>query len=1161
MLNAIGYGNAKRGKSGTEDFHFSNATWYDNIDSVSFYRPFFRTIEGHDHTMFVFDVDTEVSKEITALYTDEEVRELKLRAVLEEFDDPYWRDNFLTYISGQGLYLVQQLDKVVNKTVFESVVYGREDSLIKLCTRGGNHSISLDCDGWHNRTQELVKYRMIQGHMVTLKIDKRMVNHTGGRLFRGIYSPYFKIIGSTFYCVPLIWDGNHIDIDATLESSKRENFRNPQPIHVPKFKYERMIEEEIAESIKNPIVRNSRTFTPMNEIGNYSINVPNPHDELTDEQKNLLDEIYTLVTSDETITPPCVKNSFEQKYSRFWSRVHLVRWLAHQGYTPEEVALFIRFRLNDAEDNRTENQHKLLKYTRIAYGDPYDPLPVTGCEKLQDENHEHYSCSIEDRLKCKRKHPLQDYPVHLNVINNAIEEKGGIDQWAKDEETVVMTDKDADEMKRQFESINNLVTDMLKDNRNFEIIKTTRAGVTTSLIYNTAITGKRMLVISPTNRIGEETFPQAMKLAHQIYGVDITGAILSSNTKSCLKLRFEIKDLEHRKKEEPEWGDYGVKYRDLAFHFKPSCISKKKDDSLVFCEYYQNRFPQPYKSDEGIPLPVTQSNITDYDFDMGVREGLCSYTSVVNELPHYDILFITYDKLNAILMNDNSDDAELIRNTLLSDFDVIFMDEISQLAQHSPLSYTIYTKDEETGEIHNSYFEDLYQEYDRLVTKTPSETVQLMGEYIDTFVEYFEREINRLFVLTDENENVSFSHRHDNPINDERLERYDEMFPGFYTTIENYAKDENIHLSTLEKTLLLLKSRFWWLTNVPTNELTINVSFTSSPKIVNIRNFIKDFDSLHNKQVLVTDATMPLIKMSDLLSVNFERFVIGDPRGTCDHQLVISDTKNISSRHLLAGMKSRQFRRLLAFINEVTGYFDNDDILLVLPNSGKIFKNVREAIRKRKIPRVQTTYFRSDLTVGVSSEKRVMIAVCPPFPPKGSYLWLAEYYHEWRLFRDMTRDELSHALEEMNAYQTFYQTIGRVKSPDNTVRSVVFAWGMNAITVDTLMSMDKDVPIPRITSVEHRGADLKYIPIIGKFWKRFGVITRPEMIQLMEYLKSNTGKKFTIKKLISIVFRRMNSRMKQEMENHVATIDETVLEKYNIYTHKSPNGKIYILSK
>ena len=1158
MMNAVGYMNAKRGSTGVESFSKKDAGWLPDEDALNFYRPYFRTIEGHDHTMFVMDIDAKVSQATEDLYTDDEVRELKIRAVMEEFDDPKWKDH-LTYISGQGMYLVQRFDEVVNKMVFEKVAWGNENSLFQPCKRGDSHSAGLKCDGYHEMPQDLVKFRMVKGELVQINIDKRMFNHEGGRLFRGVYSPYFKIVGSTYFCVPIIWDGDSMDIDATLHSSRRENLEKPTEIYVPPFSYENLIVNEIQESILAPIKKKSGTYVASTASSSWRMNVPLPTDTLTKGQEFTNDEIESLLIGDEVDTPPCVKNNFEQKYNRFWSRMLVVRYLAQKGYTPDEIGTFIRFRVNDEEDNQPQNLNGLMAGMNKSLGrDPYNPPPYSSCETLQDEGHAHYSCTIEDRNKCKRSYALHDYPIKLNMVDSSVSFSNGIDQFVSEEKYIEVSEKTKEQQKKEFERINTLINQAISMKDNLEISKTTRAGVTTSLIYNMSLTGKKMLVVSPTNKIGEETFPQAMRIAHQFYDVDITGAILSANTKSCLKLRFQILDLEHRKSVEKDWGDYGVKYNDLAFHFKPSCIHlDQKKGEYIECEYYMNRFPNPYISDDGVPLPVIKSEETDYDYNDGVQEGICAYTSVVNELKEFDILFITYDKLNSILMNNKSDDAELIRNALLSDFDVVFMDEISQLAQHSPLQFTVYREDRE-GVVNNSFFDNLHDEFDKLITKYSNETAQLLAEYVDLFYDTYFPIVNNLFVTTD-NRDIAFSIRHDNPIEDK--EEFDEMFTAFYTMIENYAKSENVHLAYLEKMIILFKSEFWWIQNVPTNEYSLNGSFISSPKLINIRNFIQDFDSLDGKQVLITDATMPLIKMTDLFGIDVKKFIVGDPRNTCDHQLVISDTKNINSKRLMND-KSPEYRSLRKFINQVISVHGVDNIMLVLPNKGGVHKNIREDKASKRLPRgLDVTYYRSDKTVGVSSDKRIMIAVCPPHPPSGSYQWLAQYYHTFGLFTEDKVEDLSKKLEDMNAFQTFYQTIGRVKSPSNSERSVVYAWGMNKAKVLELLSMDKDVPLPHIATYTQSSSFDKFITNVGSFWRNEGVIANANIIKVAKYLEDRLDTKYTIPSVISRCFRGANKALKASITEEIMNMDSIIQNVYGIYTEEGSDDKLYIYSK
>ena len=161
MINAQGYMNAKRSKSGQEDMTNNKAGsgWIEDYNSLSFFRPFFRTIEGHDHTMFVMDIDVKVPSEskteVGFMFTEEELRDLKVLAALKEFNDPKWRDEFLMYISGQGLYLAQKYDKIVHKMAFEPIVFGESYSLFHKCSIKGKHAINLSCTGWHQETNDI----------------------------------------------------------------------------------------------------------------------------------------------------------------------------------------------------------------------------------------------------------------------------------------------------------------------------------------------------------------------------------------------------------------------------------------------------------------------------------------------------------------------------------------------------------------------------------------------------------------------------------------------------------------------------------------------------------------------------------------------------------------------------------------------------------------------------------------------------------------------------------------------------------------------------------------------------------------------------------------------------------------------------------------------
>ena len=66
-----------------------------------------------------------------------------------------------------------------------------------------------------------------------------------------------------------------------------------------------------------------------------------------------------------------------------------------------------------------------------------------------------------------------------------------------------------------------------------------------------------------------------------------------------------------------------------------------------------------------------------------------------------------------------------------------------------------------------------------------------------------------------------------------------------------------------------------------------------------------------------------------------------------------------------------------------------ENVMIVLPNTD-IYYWFIQRIRWGAVPRgVEVTYYRSDKTLGVPCDRRVMICLSMPFTPNGSHLWLA----------------------------------------------------------------------------------------------------------------------------------------------------------------------------
>ena len=84
---------------------------------------------------------------------------------------------------------------------------------------------------------------------------------------------------------------------------------------------------------------------------------------------------------------------------------------------------------------------------------------------------------------------------------------------------------------------------------NLVVWKATRAGVTTTMIRIAAERKKRLLVVVPTNRISEVTFPDALKIVKNDMGEIVNGAILANSGHFNVEINIPaLESLAHSKR-------------------------------------------------------------------------------------------------------------------------------------------------------------------------------------------------------------------------------------------------------------------------------------------------------------------------------------------------------------------------------------------------------------------------------------------------------------------------------------------------------------------------------------------------------------------------------------------------------------------------------------
>lgn len=1164
MIGALNYKNNHRSLSGKEEFR---TKWFEDINALNWSTPFFRHVDGQDHTHFFIDIDVRlVSKAVKKQYQfyPDRLRALKLEAVIEYFRKwqlDYGGHKFLWKVSGTGLHAIQRIDRKIDRRRLIPVVLHlfppakrirskltlsapKNDIHVKPLSAGERTIYlrpTLKDDGWcldyDEKEKNYIKRNWVRlweykGVVFKFILDLNFF-YNATRIVRWTYSPYFNIPGRIYYSTPITtWD-----VEKVLEESVYEGLKINKYL-IPEFSFRQMIDWEDTVDDELWIQRRARgTKTSGIVVTPYQIHLHDVEDILPVSYEHKLDEMSDSFIQGVGRVPPCMEAHYRRSLTKgvggHWSRFLTGRYLRAFGYSIEDIANWYRFRINDEDDNLPENRGALLNYLPHVLGPEDEPHRMPSCSIIQDPSHEYFVCDEEMQNECGRRHPLSKRPRKEEI--KPIAEVDRPSQFTGERER-----------KTYWTAIKNLIRNAFTLDDNLVVWKATRAGVTTTMIRIASEMGKKMLVVVPTNRIGEVTFPDAMKIVKEDTDEVVNGAILASNRKGCLLLNFVERGLIEMKKRSPDWGDPTIAWTRLRYHSRPDCST---------CSHNQAIVSVPILDKEGNPQPLNKSHILDYDR----RTGYCAYITFREHIEEFDVIFVTYAKLYSLMVS-GSTDSEDLRDDLFGYFDIVLLDEVSTFANRSPIDLTVLKHPnllerlDETAKV--DLFAQIRHEVDLLSNYTTSRTAHEMIGWCNRFIANFEylklkqwkRDNPTLMVVQerDETDMEVLSH----PLSYYERNQLRADFNKVHGVLDNYTRNENRILGTMEDILLLMTEESWIVVNTPSPTRALELRFVSAPKTAEVKAFIRRFGgSRNNKHVFATDACMPEVNLSEFFNLNFKDFVVGDPRKTNKNQLIIADTRqigvirfsismkcvdskcsywqndectlnhkfigrdptddyNIKERVLKAHYKERCYRYQIEFLKEcsaIVRMYSPENVIVVLPNRD-IYYWFIERIKWGAVPKgIDVTYYRSDKTLGVPCDRRIMICLSMPFTPNGSHLWLAHYYRQDNLLMDIPMWDLAAKLRLNSCKQAFWQTIGRAKSPVGKTRSVVIAWGISEKGMSTLFDFNEDYmkdSLPFIFYPPKRGHDERTNYIIGRFWRTYGAVPDPALLRLSQLVQS-----------------------------------------------------------
>jgi len=1058
MPNAVSYVNTTYdGITGVEKF----LPWTPNIEDITFSRPAYRTVEGHDHTILALDIDTKPDARAVKLNTKVKLRPIQLKAAMMVQEEILEDDgNFFCYISGKGGYMVRKIEPAIPKTDF----YPKVKSLVKRCPETDvDHKKNQYCELWHELKRELFRWITVDGWKIKVVIDLNMITKEGLQVFRLPYTIYPKFQGHMFICTPVVSSGNKIDYEQTIFRSHPDNC-TLEDFELPVEKLNISATRGVVVDTKAIKSRAERRL-PSDYV---RLNVPMPYEGVNTMQQSIIDSMEKELLGGPRVTPPCMKNAYVNNMpDKHWCRVLYSRYFLHRKYTLDEIGTFIRFKVNDDDDNAPENTHRLdrnINLFVVPKGD--NPRKLPRCQIMQNENSNFYACTPDDALQCGRTYVMNDPrdTARSRAEVQAIRKKKAI---AKKRGTRPR--------KGDFVEVIKKSRDLLKYPEPTLVKKTTRAGLTTSLVIATKEANKKLLVLEPTNRIAKKTFPEAVELARDNYRMDIVGAVFSSNPTGCLKVKIKAEQLKFKKLEDPEWGDKGVAFMKLPVLLKPACAKSNWN-----CEFYNNTFDNDNM--------VIDSEVTSIEGD---GDGKCARITVLKRLDEFEVVFATYAKMVATLSDKGPESIAALSE--LQNFDVVMLDEISTLFEGQPKVIEIAGRRKEKTYVKS---DDVRADLAKVVENSKKSAVMVaLVEACLTAMENAVYDLDVAFIRGGVKTIVV-----SNPL----TEKQRTGIMALYAVLQRVVERKNYDLSLLAAFLLSMHDREWYLTAVTNMYGYTAINLITKPELSILRHFVS-YLVKQGKKLVVTDATLPPKSMQALLHVdNWKEVNLGDPQRTNDMSLIIPDTRKVSVSAL---EKTEEIEKAMEFADAVIKAHGEKDTLIILPNSRSVYKFMRDEF-KIKYPGVKITYYRSDITIGVSNIRRTMIAYCKPLPPEDSRNWLATHY---------SRDEggditgMAEMLRIHSARQSFYQTIGRVKDPAAEIPSVVYVYGLR---YDGIMELIGDYPPPIV--IDHNDKLISNKLLTGTHWRRTGeLIELPIVSALALISKKGRFRVLRLEKMLS----------------------------------------------
>ena len=591
------------------------------------------------------------------------------------------------------------------------------------------------------------------------------------------------------------------------------------------------------------------------------------------------------------------------------------------------------------------------------------------------------------------------------------------------------------------------IASAVKENTAVFVSKTTRAGYTTSAIISAMITGKKILVVVPTNDIAIDTANNAAKIYFERTDADSTKIVrhIASNPRGCSVAKKAIEENEH--------------LIDMPWIRSEDC--EHCDECTTF-PLFSNFIPSATPAHCSIKTMMEESDI-------------CESTGKIY-CP--DVVSITFDKLISLLHND-SKKADFFRK-IISSVDIILFDEFGTYLTREETDVAIKCEHITTDRKPIvTYLEEEVEEITKFIeTLNDEEFKKDYNDLLTNFINPFLKNNVKTALKTNKYpylyENhlstvktwISTKDEDDEMVREHvfKHEAVSRKLSSMYDGLEfMMSMEDGRHIAKLLINLMIVMSNENLASNVFKTKDTSNTDYDidiTKFKIAGESNTLHDiFNLITSKHgTIFTDATMPSIDWTKVTKKQIHHFYFGDPLNTNESVMMVRN--NIPNFSAMKWNKDDKYRELVLselqlLISEFNPIIDMTMWLPSIKIYNEIYKKLSDVgcpvtTDESETNKVFLTYYNSTRSKGVESKRRFHIMVGGAFKPPKSYVHIAYTHRGLFTFVDTTEkmklsEEMGVTLDKIEHQINMFNTTHSVPSIKkefriSTIPEVIFGY-------------------------------------------------------------------------------------------------------------------------